>query len=90
MDLLNLILQITHVGSESALARIVGLVETAQARKAPIQGLADRVAGIFCYGVVTLSAATFLFSSDGLLILSSLILSNGPSDSIILDILSFA
>ena len=57
----NLILEVTRVGTETALARIIGLVEEAQARKAPIQGLADQVAGIFCYGVVSLAVITFLF-----------------------------
>ncbi len=57
----NLVLEVKRVGAETALARIIGLVEEAQARKAPIQGLADRVAGRFCYGVVGLSVATFLF-----------------------------
>ncbi len=57
----TLVLEVQRVGAETALARIIGLVEQAQARKAPIQGLADRVAGRFCYGVVALSIATFLF-----------------------------
>ncbi|WP_320666542.1 heavy metal translocating P-type ATPase [Prochlorococcus sp. MIT 1307] len=57
----NLIVEVQRIGAETALARIIGLVEEAQARKAPIQGLADRVAGKFCYGVVGLAATTFLF-----------------------------
>ena len=57
----TLILEVKRKGSDSALARIVRLVEEAQARKAPIQGLADQVAGKFCYGVVALSIATFIF-----------------------------
>lgn len=57
----TLVLEVKRVGSETALARIVTLVEQAQARKAPIQGLADRVAGRFCYGVVSLSLFTFFF-----------------------------
>ncbi len=57
----NLIIEVKRVGAETALARIIDLVEEAQARKAPIQGLADRVAGGFCYGVVSLAVATFLF-----------------------------
>jgi len=57
----NLILEVQRIGAETALARIIGLVEEAQARKAPIQGLADRVAGKFCYGVVALALATFVF-----------------------------
>ncbi len=57
----NLTIEVKHIGAETALARIIDLVEQAQARKAPIQGLADRVAGNFCYGVVTLAIITFLF-----------------------------
>ena len=57
----NLIIEVKRIGAETALARIIALVEEAQARKAPIQGLADRVAGKFCYGVVALSALTFVF-----------------------------
>ena len=54
-------LEVQRVGSDTALARIIALVEQAQARRAPIQGLADRVAGRFCYGVVSLAVVTFLF-----------------------------
>lgn len=57
----TLIVEVQRVGAETALARIIGLVEKAQARKAPIQNLADKVAGKFCYGVVTLSFFTFIF-----------------------------
>ena len=54
-------LEVQKIGSETAIAKIIGLVEEAQARKAPIQGLADKVAGMFCYGVTTLALITFLF-----------------------------
>ncbi len=57
----NLIIEVQQVGVKTALARIIKLVEEAQTRQAPIQRLADRVAGNFCYGVVTLSIATFVF-----------------------------
>ncbi len=57
----NLIMEVKRIGSETALARIISLVEEAQARKAPIQGLADRVAGNFCYGVLLLASTTFIF-----------------------------
>lgn len=39
------------------------MVEAAQARTAPIQRLADAVAGRFAYGVMGASLATFLFWS---------------------------
>ena len=57
----TLVIEVTRVGSETALARIIRLVEQAQARRAPIQGLADRVAGRFCYGVIAFAVAAFLF-----------------------------
>jgi Cu2+-exporting ATPase len=54
-------LEVLRSGADSAVARIMALVEQAQARKAPIQGLADRVAGRFSLAVLALAAATFLF-----------------------------
>eukprot|EP00967_Tisochrysis_lutea_P103190 scaffold155672_cov27-Tisochrysis_lutea.AAC.1 len=42
---------------------IAHLVEEAQINEAPVQRLADAVAGRFCYGVMTASAATFAFWS---------------------------
>ena len=48
-------------GQGTAIADIVRLVEAAQARTAPVQRLADAVAGRFAYGVMGLSAATFAF-----------------------------
>ena len=57
----TIVLEVKRIGGETALARIIGLVEKAQARKAPIQSLADQVAGKFCYGVVAISLFTFIF-----------------------------
>jgi Cu2+-exporting ATPase len=37
------------------------LVAAAQSREAPVQRVADAVAGKFCYGVMAASAATFVF-----------------------------
>ena len=51
----------TKVGSETALAQIIRLVEEAQASRAPIQKLADWVAGHFILGVHALALAVFVF-----------------------------
>jgi Cu+-exporting ATPase len=48
----------TAVGAESALARIVRLVEDAQAAKAPIQKLVDRVSAVFVPVVVAVALLT--------------------------------
>jgi len=51
----------TRVGKDTALAQIIKLVEDAQTTKAPIQKLADQVAGHFILGVHALSLIVFLF-----------------------------
>ncbi|TVR05954.1 MAG: copper-translocating P-type ATPase [Phormidium sp. GEM2.Bin31] len=57
----SIIIQAQRTGKDTALAQIVALVEDAQTRKAPVQRLADTVAGYFTYGIMTLAALTFLF-----------------------------
>ena len=53
-------LRTVAVGAESALARIVRLVEDAQAAKPPIQRLVDRVSAVFVPVVVALALLTLL------------------------------
>jgi Cu+-exporting ATPase len=53
-------IETTAVGEESTLARIIALVEGAQARKAPMQHLVDRVAGVFVPVVAAIALIAFL------------------------------
>jgi len=53
-----LTIRATAVGSDTALAQIVRLVEEAQGTKAPVQRLADQISGIFVPVVLLLAAAT--------------------------------
>jgi P-type Cu+ transporter len=50
----------TAVGAESTLSRIVRLVESAQAKKAPIQRIVDRVSAVFVPVVLVLALVTLL------------------------------
>jgi cation-transporting ATPase V len=54
-----LTIRATAVGPDSALAQIVKLIQGAQSGKAPVQRLADRVAGIFVPIVLAIAAVTF-------------------------------
>jgi P-type Cu+ transporter len=54
-----LVIRTTAVGAETTLARIVRLVESAQAAKAPIQRLVDRVSAVFVPIVLLVAAFTF-------------------------------
>jgi len=53
-----LLVRVTAVGAESTLARIIRLVEDAQAAKAPVQQLVDRISAIFVPVVLVLALLT--------------------------------
>ncbi|HJL20131.1 MAG TPA: heavy metal translocating P-type ATPase [Sandaracinaceae bacterium LLY-WYZ-13_1] len=52
-------MEVTRVGEDTALSRIVRLVEQAQGSKAPAQRLADRVSAVFVPTVIVVALATF-------------------------------
>ena len=54
----RLVVRATRVGSDTTLAQIARLVAEAQAGKAPVQRLADRVSGVFVPVVIGISLAT--------------------------------
>jgi Cu+-exporting ATPase len=54
----RLVIRATRVGADTALAQIARLVAEAQAGKAPVQRLADRVSAVFVPVVIVLSLAT--------------------------------
>ena len=56
----RVLVETTAVGAESALSRIVRLVEDAQAKKAPIQKVVDRVSAVFVPVVVAIALLTML------------------------------
>jgi Cu+-exporting ATPase len=55
-----LAIEATGIGAETMLARVVRMVEDAQASKAPIQRLVDRVSAVFVPVIVGLAVLTFL------------------------------
>ncbi|MBI4898288.1 MAG: copper-translocating P-type ATPase [Actinobacteria bacterium] len=57
----RLVVRATKVGAETALAQIARLVSDAQAAKAPVQRLADRVSSVFVPVVIAMSLGTLVF-----------------------------
>ncbi len=55
-----LVVRTTAVGAETTLARIIRMVESAQAAKAPIQRIVDRVSAVFVPVVLGIAVVTFL------------------------------
>jgi len=64
----RIVVRVVAVGAESVLSRIIRLVEDAQARKAPIQRIVDRVSAIFVPVVIVIASLTVVgwgtFSGD--------------------------
>ena len=59
----SIVLEAERVGSETLLSQIVEMVAQAQRSRAPIQGLADKVAGWFVPAVITVAIITFILWS---------------------------
>jgi len=51
---------VNKIGSETALAQIIRLIEDAQGSKAPIQGFADKISAVFVPTVIGIAIITFL------------------------------
>ncbi len=56
----RLVIEAQRLGADSALAQIIRMVEEAQASRAPIQRVADRVSGVFVPIVLVLALLTFV------------------------------
>jgi len=56
----RIVVRATRVGSETAVHRVARLVEAAQAGKAPVQRLADRVAAVFVPVVLLIALGTLI------------------------------
>ena len=56
----RIVVRALRVGSETAVHRVAALVEAAQAGKAPVQRLADRVAAVFVPAVILIAVGTLI------------------------------
>ena len=65
----------TAVGADTTLSRIIKLVEGAQASKAPVQRLVDKISSIFVPGVLAISLLTFVSLAAGVDLTSAILAS---------------
>ncbi|TDV27735.1 Cu+-exporting ATPase [Paraburkholderia caballeronis] len=70
-----IVVRTTAIGAETTLARIIRLVESAQAEKAPIQRLVDRVSAVFVPAILVVAAVT----------LAGWLLAGAPAETAILN-----
>lgn len=56
----SFLMRATKVGADTVLSQIVHMVSEAQRSRAPIQGVADRVASLFVPGVISVAVVTFI------------------------------
>ncbi len=66
-------IQVTRAGSETTLARVIGLVQEAKEKRAPVERLADRYAKYFLPALLLAGGLTFYFTRDWLRTVSVLI-----------------
>ena len=59
-----IVVEATRIGRDTALGQIVRLVEEAQGSRAPVQRLADRIAGVFVPVVIAVAIAAFVVWYD--------------------------
>ena len=57
----RLVIEVTALGNDSFLSRVIKLIQDAQVKKAPIQKLVDQVSAVFVPVVVLIALTTFLF-----------------------------
>ncbi len=59
-----LVMRALRIGEDTALARIVRLVQQAQGERAPIQAVSDRIAAVFVPVVISIAILTFILWFD--------------------------